>query len=301
MVSSFLHESVLLNETVQSLTHQQQGLFLDCTLGAGGHTEAILNASPKNQVIGIDRDPFAIAAASERLSHFGERFTSKHGSFAEVLRTFPDQHFNGILMDLGVSSPQLDHADRGFSFSMKGPLDMRMNPEQGVPASEWLDNISEQELIKIIFKYGEEPRARRIARAIVNGRPWKNTIELAECIRVASNYRNSKTNPATRTFQAIRIAINDELGQLEEGLQVALNKLKTNARLAIISFHSLEDRLVKHYFLNCAGKNTPKDEFGNPITPPTGKIIYKKGISGKDKDPINPRARSARLRVLEKQ
>jgi len=152
----------------------------------------------------------------------------------------------------------------------------------------------------IIYKYGEEPRSRRIGRAIIKGRPWTRTTDLADCIRIASNYRNSKTNPATRTFQAIRIAINDELGQLESGLKAAQQKLKVQARLAIISFHSLEDRLVKHYFLECAGKSTPKNEFGDPIIPPTGKIIFKKGITGKEKDPSNPRARSARLRVLEK-
>ena len=249
MVASFQHKSVLLKETVDSLTSSNSGLFLDCTLGAGGHSESILKAAEENSVIGIDRDPFAIQAATKRLSPFGDRFTTKQGSFADVLVQFPDHHFDGILMDLGVSSPQLDHADRGFSLSQDGPLDMRMNPDQGIPASKWLDQISEVDLANIIYKYGEEPRSRRIARAIIKGRPWTNTLALAQCIQIASNYRNSKIHPATRTFQAIRIAINEELDQLEKGMNAALKKLKKNGHLAIISFHSLEDRLVKHFFL----------------------------------------------------
>jgi 16S rRNA (cytosine1402-N4)-methyltransferase len=296
----FNHTSVLLQHTVEALTIDRTGLFLDCTLGAGGHSEAILNVSEKNTVIGIDRDPFALKAATSRLNSFGDRFSCQNGSFAEILTNFPDQYFDGILMDLGVSSPQLDNPQRGFSFTNDGPLDMRMNPNIGKPASQWLEEVTESELADIIFKYGEEPRSRRIARAIVRNGPWESTLPLAECIRKASQYRNSKTHPATRTFQAIRIAINDELSQLEKGMRLALQKLKSQARLAIISFHSLEDRLVKHFFIECTGKNAPKDAYGNPVTPITGTIIFKKGISGKEQDSSNPRARSARLRVLQK-
>ena len=300
MPDSFHHTSVLLSQTVGALTSSNHGLFLDCTLGGGGHTEGILQASEQNTVIGIDKDPSALRAATERLLAFGERFRSQHGAFADVLPTYPDAHFDGILMDLGVSSPQLDHAERGFSFSQDGPLDMRMDPTQGIPASEWLNQIEENELANIIYRYGEEPRSRRIARAIINGRPWHKTLGLAECVRRASGYKNSKTHPATRTFQAIRIAINEELTQLEEGMVVAVDKLKPQGRLAIISFHSLEDRLVKHFFLQCTGKKGPKDAFGHPITPSIGDILFRKGISGREQDPSNPRARSARLRVLQK-
>ena len=300
MLESFQHTSVLLPETVEALTSSLSGLYLDCTLGGGGHSEGILQASEQNSVIGVDRDPFALQAATNRLRHFGERFQSRQGAFADVLETFPDQYFDGILMDLGVSSPQLDQAERGFSFSQDGPLDMRMNPTQGIPASDWLDQIEETELANIIYRYGEEPRSRRIARAIIKERPWQRTVDLAECIRRASGYKNSKTHPATRTFQAIRIAINDELIQLEEGMAIAVNKLKSNGRLAIISFHSLEDRLVKHFFVQCTGRKGPKDAFGNSLSPSVGTILYRKGISGKEQDPSNPRARSARLRVLQK-
>lgn len=300
MISEFHHQSVLLESSIQYLCSDGSGRFLDCTLGGGGHSEAILQAHPENQVIGIDRDPQALQAATERLKSFGSRFEAIHGSFAEVLPTFEDNSFQGILMDLGVSSPQLDQAIRGFSFQKDGPLDMRMNPDQGIPASEWLDQVSETELANIIYQYGDEPRSRRIAKAIIVQRPFSRTLELAEAVRVASRYHNSRTHPATRTFQAIRIALNDELGQLRNALPIAFDKLQVNGHLGVISFHSLEDRIVKYFFQEYAAEKCEKDQFGNPLSPVRGKRIVRKGISGKKTDVNNPRARSARLRILKK-
>ncbi len=300
MISEFHHQSVLLEPSIQYLCSDRSGRFLDCTLGGGGHSEAILQAHPENQVVGIDRDPQALQAAKKRLNPFGSRFTAIHGSFADILPSLEDDSFQGVLMDLGVSSPQIDQPTRGFSFQQDGPLDMRMNPNKGIPASEWLDQISETELANIIYRYGEEPRSRRIARAIIAQRPFSRTLELAETIRIASRYRNSKNHPATRTFQAIRIALNDELSQLRKALPLAFNKLQINAHLGVISFHSLEDRIVKHFFQEYAGEKSEKDHFGNPLSPILGKRIVRKGISGKKADVGNPRARSARLRILKK-
>lgn len=300
-MQAFEHHSVLLSQTIDWLCPDTQSStrhFVDCTLGGSGHTTAILERSTHNHVLGIDQDPLAIAVAQERLKQFGERIQIQHGTFADVLSTVPMNSQDGVLMDLGVSSPQLDHAERGFSFQKDGPVDMRMNSTASLTAEEWLNQIDETELANVIYRYGDEKRSRRIARAIINGRPWTSTLALAECVRNASGYRNSRTHPATRTFQAIRIAVNDEMGQLERALPLALNALKSGGRLAIITFHSLEDRIVKHFFKDCAGVNTARDAYGDPIIPPTGKILTRKGISG-TLDP-HPRARSARLRILEK-
>lgn len=300
MIPKFNHLSVLLEPSIQYLCSDLPGLFLDCTLGGGGHTEAILKVNPDNRVIGIDRDPQAIQAATARLASFGDRFSVRHGSFAEVLPTLEDESFQGIIMDLGVSSPQIDQADRGFSFQKDGPLDMRMNPEQGCPASEWLNQVTETELANVIYRFGEEPRSRRIAKAIIEGRPFSRTLELAELVKAASKYHGSKNHPATRTFQAIRIALNDELTQISNALPIAFQKLKINGHLGVISFHSLEDRLVKRFFQEYAAEKSEKDQYGNPLSPVLGKRIVRKGISGKKADASNPRARSARLRILKK-
>lgn len=297
----FEHHSVLLSQTIDWLCPEGQSgpqYFVDCTLGGSGHTTAILQRSTDNHVLGIDQDPLAIDTAKERLHQFGERIQIQHGTFADVLSTLTPESQDGVLMDLGVSSPQLDHAERGFSFQKEGPVDMRMNSNAPLTAAEWLDQIDETDLANVIYRYGDEKRSRRIARAIVASRPWTSTLALAECVRLASGYRNSRTHPATRTFQAIRIAVNDEMGQLERALPLALTALKSGGRLAIITFHSLEDRVVKHFFKQCAGVNSPRDAYGDPIVPPTGKILTRKGISG-SLDP-HPRARSARLRILEK-
>ena len=207
--------------------------------------------------------------------------------------------FHGILLDLGVSSPQLDTPERGFSLQHDGPVDMRMDPDQPLDAATLLEQLDEADLVDILRRYGEEPRARRIARAILAGRPWDSTLALARCVEKASGYRNSRTHPATRTFQALRIAVNGELSQLEQGMERALSMLAVGGRLAIISFHSLEDRMVKRRFREAAGRGTPRDAYGHPITPPIGRLIVPRGLAGAEHDRDNPRARSARLRVLE--
>ncbi len=302
MTDEFIHRSVLLQSVVEAIQPREGARYLDGTLGGGGHSEAILDASgPNGLLVGIDRDPQALVAASQRLQRFGDRFIPVRGTFADM-----EKHaktwgpFDGIVLDLGVSSPQLDQGSRGFSFRRDGPVDMRMDPDQPIGASELLDNIDERELVGILRKFGEEPRARRIAKGIMAGRPWTSTLALAQCVEQSSGYHNSRTHPATRTFQALRMAVNDELGQLERGLEAAIHLLAPGGRLAIISFHSLEDRAVKRRFRTAAGEYSPKDEYGNPMVPPVGKIIHRRGIAGKDADPDHPRSRSARLRILER-
>ena len=295
----FHHIPVLLEETIATLNPQSEGLYLDCTLGGGGHSEAILNRIPDCRLIGLDRDPEAIIAAGERLRPYADRVKLIHTTYASYLSEV-ETNFNGILLDVGVSSHQLDTAQRGFSFQHDGPLDMRMNPECGPSAAEWLDQVELKNLTDVLFKFGEEPRARQIARAIVEGRPWQTTKALAECVAKASGYKNSKTHPATRTFQAIRIAINNELDELLSGLTDALRRLAPNGILAVISFHSLEDRIVKRLLRSAAGYNAPKDIYGHPVHPPYGTLIHRKGLEGARYDSQNPRARSARLRAFQR-
>lgn len=296
---SFHHLPVLLKETIATLNPQSDKLYLDCTLGGGGHSEAILKSASSNRLIGLDRDPEAIAAATKRLQPFQERLQLIHTSYASYLSQC-NTSFDGILLDIGVSSHQLDTAERGFSFQHDGPLDMRMNPQSGMSASEWLDQIDQRTLVDVLFRYGEEPRARQIATAILNGRPWQSTMALAECIAKASGYKNSKTHPATRSFQAIRIAINNELDELEMGLNDALRRLAPNGILAVITFHSLEDRIVKRLLRSAAGYNAPKDIYGHPVHPPYGTLLHRKGLDGARCDSGNPRARSARLRAFQR-
>lgn len=296
---TFNHLPVLLNETIEVLNPINGGQYLDCTLGGGGHSKAILDAAPKSTLTALDRDSDAIHAATERLRPYLERVTILQSCYASYLEQ-TKMTFQGILMDVGVSSHQLDTASRGFSFQNDGPLDMRMNPKEGLSASEWLENIDETELANVLFQYGEEPRSRRIAKAIVAGRPWHSTKLFAECIATASGYKNSRTHPATRSFQAIRIAVNDELDQLQRGLRAALDQLAPNGILAIITFHSLEDRIAKRILRSAAGYNAPKDIYGHPVNQPYGKLINRKGLSGAKHDPTNPRARSARLRAFQR-
>ena len=307
MPAPFQHETVLRDAVVEHLVASTRGarpgdVYLDGTLGGGGHSEALLEATgPGGRVIGIDRDPAALAAASARLAPFGARFQAVHDTYADMASAAAGRGpVAGIVLDLGVSSPQLDHADRGFSFQQDGPVDMRMDPTQGPTAAELIEATPEDELTLIIGRLGEEPRARRIARALKAGSPWTQTLALADTVAQASGYRNSRTHPATRTFQALRMAVNDELGQLERGLGAALALLAPGARLAIISFHSLEDRAVKQRFRAWSGVGAPRDAYGHPLTPPLGRDVVRKGIAGATAEPHNPRARSARLRVFEK-
>ena len=301
MSNDFIHRPVLLEATIEALQPQPAGRFLDCTLGGGGHSEAFLEATgPDGIVIGIDRDPAALAAASARLQRFGDRFQPIRGAFADMAELASEwAPYDGILLDLGVSSPQLDHPERGFSFRVDGPVDMRMDPSQDLDAGALIDRLDERGLVDILRRFGEEPRARRIARAVLEGRPWTSTLALANCIAESSGYRNSRTHPATRTFQALRMAVNDELGQLESALDAAMDMLAPNGRLGVISFHSLEDRMVKRRFRLASGEGGPKDPFGNPMVAAHFGLPIRRGIAGKDADPGHPRSRSARLRVLE--
>lgn len=293
------HLPVMLRETVELLAPRPGGLVVDGTVGEGGHSEVILEQSaPDGRVIGLDRDPSAIAAASARLARFGARFQAIHTRFAEMDQVVTGP-VDGVLLDLGVRSPQLDEGERGFSLLRDGPVDMRMDPSAGETASELLDRLDLDALTRILADYGEEPRARRIAAAILAGRPWTSTLALADCVARASGYHGSRVHPATRVFQALRIAVNDELGQLEAGLDAALRLLGPGGRLVIISFHSLEDRSVKRRFRALAGEDTPRDAYGHPVTPPRARHLARGGIDGRTADPTNPRARSARVRALE--
>ena len=311
-INNFQHQSVLLEQTVTHLPSCEDGVYLDCTLGGGGHSLEILKQKGAcSIVIGIDRDPNAIQAASEKLKSYENRFVPIHGRFSrleELIQSLESNRsinkdtilFTGIIMDLGVSSPQIDQANRGFSFQKDGPVDMRMNPNQELTASKWLEEQTERSLADQLFHYGEEPRSRQIARAIVRGNPWNSTLKLAECIRASSGYKNSRSDPAARSFQAIRIAVNEELKELRLGVQSAIKRLKPGGRLAVISFHSIEDRYIKQTFRAAAAIGTPKDAYGHPLDPAIGRLIKAKGFSGKEHDAENPRARSARLRILEK-
>lgn len=255
------HEPVLLKEVLDWLRPQQGGAFVDCTLGLGGHSEAILNASPETKVVGIDRDPQALALAKKRLSVFENRFQAVHGSFAdlaEALSRAGVAEVQGVLADLGVSSLQLDRSERGFSFASEAPLDMRMDQTEGDTAADLVNQLEERDLADLIFEYGEERGARKIARAIVRERERNRittTAQLANVVvralRVPGRWR---IHPATRTFQALRIAVNQELDALENFIPQAVSALASGGRLAVISFHSLEDRIVKHSFQRESGR-----------------------------------------------
>ncbi|MGI6259756.1 MAG: 16S rRNA (cytosine(1402)-N(4))-methyltransferase RsmH [Anaerolineaceae bacterium] len=301
------HRPVLYQETIEYLAPKSPGLYLDCTAGAGGHSEGILQASsPKGLLLALDLDPLAISLTKSRLAPFGERATIVQASYidaARILQQIGWSALDGILMDLGVSSMQLDQQDRGFSFRYDAPLDMRFNPDKGPSAADLLNSLSEKDLADLIWRYGEERFSRRIARKIVENRPLKTTFQLAELVRSASGASKGKIDPATRTFQAIRIAVNDELNVIEKAIPSLIALLKPKGRLAIISFHSLEDRLVKQAF---------KRESIDCLCPPeqllctcghkaSVKILTNKPITASEEEiEGNPRARSAKLRVLEK-
>jgi 16S rRNA (cytosine1402-N4)-methyltransferase len=294
------HRPVLLARVLDGLALRPGARVLDATVGYGGHAEAILErTAPDGPLMGIDRDPRALAAARERLARFGARATLVRGRFGDVL-TRGHHEFDGILLDLGVSSPQLDVPARGFSFQHDGPVDMRMDPDAPIDASGWLDRVDLDQLTQVLGDLGEEPRARRIAKAILDGRPWTSTLALAECVARASGYPRGRTHPATRTFQALRMVVNDELGELEAALAIGPEQLAEGGRMAVISFHSLEDRMVKDAFRRLAGEGAEKDAYGHPVTRPRFALVGRKSIAGKDADADNPRARSARLRILER-
>ena len=310
-MSEFYHVSVLLDECIQALNIKPDGIYVDGTLGGAGHSSQIAARLTTGRLIGIDRDPKALKAAGERLAPYADRVTLVHSNFSqrdEVLENLGIEGVDGILLDLGVSSPQLDEAERGFSYMADAPLDMRMNSEDSLTAHEVVNTWPREELRRILYEYGEERYAPQIAAAIERRRaekPIETTLELVDVIRSAMPPAalREKQHPAKRSFQAIRIAVNDELGAVGRVLEVAVPKLNKKGRLAIITFHSLEDRLVKNGMAaNARGctcpPNFPVCICGNK---PKVKLISKKPIvSGPEELERNPRARSAKLRVCEK-
>jgi 16S rRNA (cytosine1402-N4)-methyltransferase len=301
------HRPVLLRETIELLAAERGGLFVDCTVGLGGHSEAILQASSDAQVLGIDRDEEALELARQRLALYGSRFRAVHADFREltrVLATAKVRQVHGVLADLGVSSLQLDSTGRGFSFRHEAPLDMRMDMSKGETAAELLGRLSEVEIANLIFEYGEEKGSRRIARAIIQrrdrGEPVATTTDLANLVERAVGKGNKRRiHPATRTFQALRIAVNAELENLDRFLFDAVDHLEQAGRLAVISFHSLEDRIVKRTLLKLSGKCQCPPRLPKCICGATRQIeilTRRAIIPGATEIDENPRSRSAKLR-----
>lgn len=301
------HISVLYKDIIAALQPKSSGRYVDATVGAGGHAWGLLDASlPDGQLLGLDLDPRALELANQRLALFNGRFTLLHSSYTSLLQSLQRlgwDHVDGIVIDLGVSSMQIDTPERGFSFIKDGPLDMRFNPSQQTSAADLVNTLPEEDLATILWEYGEEKFSRRIARAIVGNRPFTTTLQLASTIEKAVGKSGGKIHPATRSFQALRIATNRELDSLQEFLPQAIQALAPQGRLAVISFHSLEDRIVKQYF---------RRESSDCICPPeqpvctcdhkaTIKEISRHPIEANDEEKqSNPRARSARLRIAEK-
>lgn len=306
---SQVHIPVLLKEAVNALVTQASGIYVDGTFGRGGHSEEILSRLDTSGMLrAVDQDVAAIRVADDLFAH-DKRFDIAHANFAQ-LESLCEQwgilgQVDGVLLDIGVSSPQLDDAMRGFSFMHDGPLDMRMNQSGGITAKDWLADVEEEELANVIYQYGEERNSRRIARYIVRAREEQaieTTSQLANIVAKASRQRDKNKHPATRTFQAIRIFINQELAVLARVLSAAVNVLKPGGRLVVISFHSLEDRIVKVFMREQSqGKPVPR---GVPVLPESEKLTLK--LVGKAIKPseaelvLNPRARSSVLRVAEK-
>ena len=310
-MSEFHHISVLLEECLEGLAIKPEGIYVDGTLGGAGHSGQIVRRLTTGRLIGIDRDPIALKAAGERLSPFQDRVTLVHSNFCEmetVLSQLGIDGVDGILLDLGVSSPQLDDSARGFSYMADAPLDMRMNGQDVLTAEDVVNTWSQEELRRILYTYGEERYAPQIAAAICRRReetPIKTTLELVEIIRSAmpAHALREKQHPAKRSFQAIRIAVNDELGSVEKAMKAAIPLLKPGGRLAVITFHSLEDRIVKIAMAEAAKGCTCPPEFPVCVCgkKPLVKLISRKPITATAKElEVNPRSRSAKLRVCEK-
>ena len=302
------HRSVLLESAVDYLVGSPAGRYIDATFGRGGHSRLILSRLDKaGRLLAIDKDPEAVQVGQSLAAEDG-RFEIAHGSFAELDRELAARDWeqvDGVLMDLGVSSPQLDDASRGFSFLREGPLDMRMNPQQPPSAADWLNTADEKDIADVIWRFGEERFSRRIARAVVTRReeaPLRTTRELAELVAAAVPKKDKHKHPATRTFQGIRIFINRELEDLEAGLNAAVESLAPGGRLVVISFHSLEDRLVKRFMRDLArGPQLPR---GLPVTAEQTETPFRlvsKALKAESEEiSDNVRARSAVMRVLEK-
>lgn len=304
MTRSESHVPVLYQEVLTGLQPRPGGKYIDGTLGAGGHATGILELSnPDGQLLGLDRDPEALTVAQAALARFGGRVTlarSTYTRMGEAARGFAP--VDGILLDLGLSSLQMDDPARGFAFQTDGPLDMRFDPEAALSAAEIVNDWPLDELADIIWEYGEDRYSRRIAQAIGAARPVQTTKQLAEIISRAVGGRKEKIHPATRTFQALRIAVNGELEAVETVLPLALNLLKPGGRLAVIAFHSLEDRLVKNFFrLQARGPALAPNVPEPPPFEPTLQEITRKPIEATDEEIArNPRARSAKLRIAER-
>ncbi len=301
----------MLQEVLEALRPRPGGCYVDGTLGGGGHTQALLEASaPSGRVLGLDRDPDALARTRERLADFGGRLETVHANFADMGEVAEARGFgavDGILLDLGVSSDQLDRPERGFSFRADGPLDMRMDPTRGLTAAAWIAAVSEEQLADAIWRYGEERDSRRIARAVKSAQRegrLAGTAALAEVVeRAVGGRRGARIHPATRTFQGIRMAVNEELGSIERGLNAALELLAPGGRLAVLTFHSLEDRLVKQAFRRHEGVEASLPQGGSEWRgelPRVDRVWRKARPACEAECAANPRARSAKLRVIEK-
>ena len=310
-MSEFHHISVLLNECIEGLDIKPDGIYVDGTLGGAGHSSQIAARLTTGRLIGIDRDPIALKAAGERLEKFSDRVTLVHSNFCEIAAVLDEldiEGVDGILLDLGVSSPQLDDGSRGFSYMVDAPLDMRMNNGDVMTAETIVNTWSYEELRRILYDYGEERYAPQIANAICRRRevaPIKTTLELVDVIRSAmpASALREKQHPAKRSFQAIRIAVNDELGAVRKVMEAAIPRLNPGGRLAIITFHSLEDRIVKNGMADAAKGCTCPPNFPVCVCgkKPQVKIITRKPITASDGElEANPRSRSAKLRVCEK-
>lgn len=307
MSTELTHTTVLLAEAVDALAIKQEGIYVDCTFGRGGHSAAILQQlGPNGRLIAMDKDMTAVSVAREWED---PRFQIVHSGFtrlSDVLRELDVEHVDGILLDLGVSSPQLDEAKRGFSFRFDAPLDMRMDTSGGITAAQWLETVDEGLLTEVIRDYGEERFAKQIARAVITAReiqPIQTTRQLVELVSKTVRTREAGKNPATRTFQAIRIYINQELNELEQILPACITQLKATGRLVVISFHSLEDRMVKHFMRDMVETDTlPRNVPIRASEVPKGrmKLIGRAVRAGRDELQLNPRARSAMMRVAER-
>jgi 16S rRNA (cytosine1402-N4)-methyltransferase len=301
------HVPVLYNVVLSALRPAPGCRFVDGTVGAGGHARGLLEASaPDGELLGLDRDPAALRIAADRLQPFGSRALLQQASFADLTAAVEavgwDQ-VDGVLLDLGLSSMQLEDPQRGFSFQQDGPLDMRFDPSARRTAADLVNNLQAGELVDLLTRFGEEPRARRVAQAIVAARPIRSTRELADVVARAAGYKGGRTHPATRTFQALRIAVNDELEAVGRGLEQAVRCLRPGGRLAVISFHSLEDRAVKQFL---------RRERSGCVCPPRQPVctcghaaslmeITRSPVRPDDEEVrLNPRARSARMRVAER-
>ncbi|HAF62594.1 MAG TPA: 16S rRNA (cytosine(1402)-N(4))-methyltransferase [Anaerolineaceae bacterium] len=303
----FPHVPVLSREVLAYLNPTSGGRYVDATLGAGGHAEAILKASqPDGLLIGLDVDENALAIAAQRLANFSSRFFFFHSSYTHLdspLKQLGWEGMDAILFDLGVSSMQVDSPERGFSFHAEGPLDMRFNGKDALTASDIVNGWEEHDLATILWEYGEEPKARAIAKAICAARPLKTTTELARVVLSVYHGQHGRIHPATRTFQAIRIAVNEELTTVSNGISKAVEYLFPGGKIAVISFHSLEDRIVKEFF-----RRESKDCICPPEQPTCNcghkaslTILTKKPIMAcEDEIKINPRSRSAKMRVAQK-